>query len=89
MSKEKQFFDILKKYGITEYWCSKEFDPQDEYPGYRVVLPTENPKPANDLYDLYMPSDPDDRRQILVFQEDRGSEFFNVFTKGLEKRQVL
>ena len=21
MPKEKQLFDILKKYGITEYWC--------------------------------------------------------------------
>lgn len=88
MSKEKQFFDILKKYGITEYWCSKEFDPKDEYPGYKVVIPTNDPKPANDIYDLYTPRE-EDGGQVIVFKEDKNSDFFNVYTKGLERRQVL
>ena len=53
MPKEKQFFDILKKYGITEYWCSKEFDPSEDFPVGAVFLPTDDAAPELELYDLY------------------------------------
>ena len=38
MPKEKQFFDILKKYGITDYLCSEEFDPSEEFSGGSVEI---------------------------------------------------
>ena len=37
-SKEKQFYEILKKYGVKDYWCSSGFDPASSQPCGTVVF---------------------------------------------------
>ena len=32
MSKEERFYEILKKYGVKEFWCSHEMDLSLKYP---------------------------------------------------------
>ena len=90
LGKEKQFFDILKKYGITEYWCSKEFDPSEDFPGGSIHLPTDDPKPALELYDLYTIIDvcPDEYCLVMVTKGSKDSETFNIATNDLERREV-
>ena len=84
MSKEKQFFDILKKYGITEYWCSKEFDPSDEYPKNELLLP------ALSIIDLYTDeNDPEGYCSLFVLKSSKDSNNFSKYSDGLERREVL
>lgn len=90
MSKEKQFFDILKKYGITEYWCSKEFDPSDEYPKNELLLPTNDPNPALSIIDLYTDeNDPEGYCSFFVLKSSKDSNNFSKYSDGLERREVL
>ena len=90
MPKEKQFFDILKKYGITEYWCSKEFDPSEDFPVGAVFLPTDDAAPALEIYDLYTRIDvcPDEYCPVTVTNGSKDSETFNIATNDLERREV-
>lgn len=37
-SKEKQFYEILKKYNVKDYWCSSEFNPKDKNPCGTIVF---------------------------------------------------
>lgn len=90
MSKEKQFFDILKKYDITEYWCSKEFDPSDEYPTTELLLPTDNPEPAVSIIDLYTDEkDPEGYCSLFVLKSNKDSMNFSKYCDGLERREVV
>ena len=88
--KEKQFFDILKKYGITEYWCSKEFDPSEDITVGSVFLPTDDAAPALEIYDLYTRIDvcPDEYCPVTVTNGSKDSETFNIATNDLERREV-
>ena len=43
----------MKNLRITEYWCSKEFDPSEDFPVGAVFLPTDDAAPELELYDLY------------------------------------
>ena len=91
MSKEKQFFDILKKYDITEYWCSKEFDPSEDFPVGSVLLPTDEGAPAVEISDLYtkMVEYTQEYCSVGVFIRGTGdSEIFNAATKNMERREV-
>lgn len=90
-SKEKQFFDILKKYDITEYWCSKEFDPSEDFPVGSVLLPTDEGAPAVEISDLYtkMVEYTQEYCSVGVFIRGTGdSEIFNAATKNMERREV-
>lgn len=90
MSKEKQFFDILKKYGITEYWCSKEFDPKEDFPRTELLLPTDNPEPAVNVIDLYTDEkDPEGFCPLFVIKGSKGSNVFNKYSSELERREVV
>ena len=90
-SKEKQFFDILKKYDITEYWCSKEFEPSEDFPVGSVLLPTDEGAPAVEISDLYtkMVEYTQEYCSVGVFIRGAGdSEIFNAATKNMERREV-
>ena len=91
MPKEKQFFDILKKYGITEYWCSKEFDPSEDFPVGAVFLPTDDAAPELELYDLYtrMEEYTDECCPAVVSMGAKDSETFNIAAKNMERREVI
>ena len=89
--KEKQFFDILKKYGITEYWCSKEFDPSEDFPVGSVFLLTDDAAPELELYDLYtrMEEYTDECCPAVVSMGAKDSETFNIAAKNMERREVI
>ena len=90
LPKEKQFFDILKKYGITEYWCSKEFDLSEDFPVGSVLLPTDEGAPAVEISDLYtkMVEYTQEYCSVGVFIRAGDSEIFNAATKNMERREV-
>ena len=93
MSREKQFFDILKKYGITEYWCSREFDPSDEYPKDELLLPTNDPDPALSIIDLYTDEkDPEGYCSLFVLKSSKDSNNLSIqrdWREGQYHRRML
>ena len=87
---KKEFINILRSYGITEYWCSKGFDPSEDFPVGAVFLPTDDAAPALEIYDLYTRIDvcPDEYCPVTVTKGSKDSETFNIATNDLERREV-
>ena len=90
MAGEEMAHTLVRKYGITEYWCSKEFDPSDEYPGNELLLPTNDPNPALSIIDLYTDeNDPEGYCSLFVLKSSKDSNNFSKYSDGLERREVL
>ena len=81
---------LVRKYGITEYWCSKEFDPSEDFPVGSVFLLTDDAAPELELYDLYtrMEEYTDECCPAVVSMGAKDSETFNIATNDLERREV-
>lgn len=91
--KSKKFYEILRNAGITEYWASKDFDPDDFVIGSRVVLPTKDIAVAKKVDDIYSDNDYIDEigQGVIVEYAEKGSKLFNMilnYGKDFERREV-
>lgn len=60
-SKEKQFYNILKSYGVKDYWCSSGFDPASSQPCGGIVFRSNiNHCIATKLFEMYNDIESDD-----------------------------
>lgn len=80
---EKEFINILRSYGITEYWCSKGFDPGADEPCGELLLPTGHSGCAARVYDLFNETD-----TMRVRTAVEGSEAFHKLAGELEHRRL-
>lgn len=90
MSKKDKFEKLLKDAGINEYWCSCGFNPNEDYPIVSIVIPTNNYKLATDILSMYndYSNYEEDKMCCDVNLQQRGSEFFELVTKDLERRVI-
>lgn len=84
MGKKEQFEKLLKDAGVTEYWCSSDFNPCMKYPNTKIVIPIINYKLAVSILDLYNDYEDNMNCSVEVVEKDNG--FFNFITKDLERR---
>ena len=82
---KKEFINILRSYGITEYWCSKGFDPGADEPCGEVLLPTGHSGSAARVYDLFNETD---TMLVDVRTAVEGSEAFHKLAGQLEHRRL-
>ena len=82
---EKEFINILRSYGITEYWCSKGFDPGADEPCGELLLPTDHSGCAARVYDLFNETD---TMRVDVRTAVEGSEAFHKLAGELEHRRL-
>ena len=82
---EKEFINILRSYGITEYWCSKGFDPGADEPCGELLLPTGHSGCAARVYDLFNETD---TMRVDVRTAVEGSEAFHKLAGELEHRRL-
>ena len=82
---EKEFINILRSYGITEYWCSKGFDPGADEPCGELLLPTGHSGSAARVYDLFNETD---TMLVDVRTAVEGSEAFHKLAGKLEHRRL-
>ena len=82
---EKEFINILRSYGITEYWCSKGFDPGADKPCGELLLPTGHSGCAARVYDLFNETD---TMLVDVRTAVEGSEAFHKLAGELEHRRL-
>lgn len=88
MGKGKQFLDILKKYGITEYWCDKDFDINEEHPYSEIVIPTKEWGVIREIRSLYNDYSDDDLSHLTVWGVSSNDSLFVQYTQDKEKRIV-
>lgn len=90
MSKKDKFEKLLRDAGIHEYWCSCGFNPNEDYPIVNIVIPTTNYKLASDILSMYNDYNnyEEDKMCCDVDLQLRGSEFFELVTKDLERRVI-
>ncbi len=91
MGKKEKFEKLLRDAGVSEYWCDRGFDPDEDYPYVTIVLPVKNYKLANhilNLYNDYINFD-DDKLNCQVDLQEVTSKFFKTATKSLEKRVLV
>lgn len=87
MSKKEIFESLLREHGITEYWCEKTFDPNDDFPDGMMVIPGNNWSLACKLGDMY--NDYEEVHWIfVVIAVDKDSKYFDAAISGLERRCV-
>lgn len=77
---KKEFINILRSYGITEYWCSKGFDPGADEPCGELLLPTGHSGCAARVYDLFNETD--------TMRVVESSEAFHKLAGELEHRRL-
>ncbi|MEI3139172.1 MAG: hypothetical protein V8T31_06305 [Lachnospiraceae bacterium] len=82
---EKEFINILRSYGITEYWCSKGFDPGADEPCGELLLPTGHSGCAARVYDLFNETD---TMRVDVRTAVEGPEAFHKLAGELEHRRL-
>ena len=82
---EKEFINILRSYGITEYWCSKGFDPGADEPCGKLLLPTGHSGCVARVYDLFNETD---TMRVDVRTAVEGSEAFHKLAGELEHRRL-
>ena len=86
-SKEKQFYEILKKYGVKDYWCTKEFSPSDSQPCGVIVFRSDiNHCIATKLFEMYNDIEGDD---IYVSIKFRNKLIDDFILNGKEYRKVF
>lgn len=66
MSVKSQFLGLLRKNGISEYWCSEDFDPNEKHPKGRLLIETESIRVMDELAQLYY-QDIDDYLPDIVY----------------------
>lgn len=88
MSKKEKFEKLLKDSGISEYWCSNGFNPNEDYPIVNIVIPTINYKLASDILNLYNDyvNYEEDKMCCSVDLQLKSGEFFGLLTNDLERR---
>lgn len=87
MSKKDRFESLLRENGISEYWCDKIFNPNDDFPGCVVVIPVDNASLACKLDDMYNDYE-EDHLVFAVNAVDKDSKYFDAAISGLERRCV-
>ena len=88
MSKGKQFLDILKKYGVTEYWCDKDFDIDEEHPYNEIVIPSKEWGVIREIRSLYNDYSDDDLSHLTVWGVSSNDSLFGQYTQDKEKRVI-
>ena len=88
MGKGKQFLGILKKYGVTEYWCDEDFDIDEEHPYNEIVIPTKNWDVIREIRSLYNDYSDDDLSHLTVWGVSSNDSLFVQYTQDKEKRIV-
>ena len=83
---KKEFINILRSYGITEYWCSKGFDPGADKPCGKLLLPTGHSGCSARVYDLF--NETDTMRVDVRTAVEEGSEAFHKLAGELEHRRL-
>lgn len=88
VSKKDEFLQILRKYGITEYWCDPFFHPEREHPVASIVFPVNNPHLSEEVDNLYNDYSSDDTSTLAIYHASKGTNAFRIYSKGKEKRLV-
>lgn len=85
-SKEKQFYEILKKYGVKDYWCTSGFNPSDSQPGGTLIFRSElSSGLCIELEDMYNDIETD-TIYVQVYFVDKSNK--HILLKGKEYRVV-
>lgn len=90
MKKSEKFYEILRNAGITEYWASKDFDPDADDAYGNVLLPTDDKSVMRKVNNLYN-GDSDDGYSLFVDYGSKGSDAFNAVIEcieGIERREL-
>lgn len=88
MSKGKQFLDILRKYGVSEYWCDKDFDIDEEHPYTELVIPAKGWDVIREIRALYNDYSDDDLSHLTVWGVAPSDRLFSQYTQDKEKRVI-
>lgn len=88
MSKGKQFLDILKKYGVTEYWCDEDFDINEEHPFVNILIPSSDTNLIMEVTFLYNDYDNEDTCLAHVSGMDKSNHLFKRMSSRLQRRIV-
>lgn len=87
--KGKKFVNILKKYGITEYWCDEDFDINEEHPFATVVVPKHDWSLTLEIQELYNDYSDDNSSLLRVMGIDKANLSFSQVVKNLQRRAVV
>lgn len=85
--KRDKFLNILKKYGVKEYWCTPEFNPGEEHPYGMLVFPFKNASMFCEIDDLYNDYTEDDTSMLYIFDTNLKNSF-DEMSEGKEKGLV-
>lgn len=90
-NKKERFYEILKKYGVSEFWCNKDFDLSEEYPCGELYIDCKNTEMKSDLYTLFNEStSEDDLTGIFVGDFSKiDSVILGIMLENSEKRYVV
>lgn len=91
VNKCEKFYETLRNAGITEYWATPEFKPEDGRFMGSILIPTDN----SDLYieiSAVLNGDLDEETHgTFIYCGSEGSKMFSVVSgsiKGLERRTI-
>lgn len=96
----KKFKEIMDMYGLKEYWCTKDFDPNKKFPTGELIIPVETYEgriPTDEelgkigakFYPLYCSDDSKVEEQYMyICALYPGDPEFESFIRDLEKREV-
>lgn len=90
MGKKEKFEKLLRDAGVSEYWCDKGFDPDEDYPYVDIVVPSDGYHLVCQIMELYndYECETEDRVHCMASPYKKGSREFNHYTKGMERRVV-
>ena len=94
MNKEKRFYEILKKYGVKEFWATPGLVLSDEHPNGDITVSCSKKyvsELGDDLYELYNDCVEDDLL-VNIYVDDfsaMSKDDVCILTNGTEKRSVI
>ena len=88
MNKKEMFYALLRKYGVSEYWCDPYFDPARDHPAASLLLGTVNPVLSEKIDNLYNDYSNEDTSTLAIYQANIGSRAFKAYSSGMERRVV-
>lgn len=88
MNKGTQFLNILKRYGITEYWCDSDFNINEEHPFVNILIPSSNTSLIMEVTFLYNDYDNEDTCLANITGMDKSNHLFKKMSSYLQRRTV-